>query len=37
MTRGQNNEYQKTDQLNAKEGKPNCHERIGLRVGHVDQ
>jgi hypothetical protein len=34
---GYNNVCQKTDQLNAKEGKPNRHERIGLHMGHMDQ
>jgi hypothetical protein len=37
MTRGYGNQYQKTDQLNAKEGEPNCHETIGLYMGDVDQ
>jgi hypothetical protein len=37
MTRGYGNQHQKTDQLNAKKGKPDCHERIGLHMGHVDQ
>jgi hypothetical protein len=37
MTRGHDDERQKADQLHAKEGKPNSHERIGLHMGHMDQ
>jgi uncharacterized protein (TIGR03118 family) len=34
---GDDDERQKADQLNAKEGKPHCDERIGLHMGHMDQ
>jgi hypothetical protein len=37
MTSGYSNEREKTDQLNAKEGKPNRHERIGLHMEYVNQ
>jgi hypothetical protein len=37
VTSGYHNECEKTDQLHAKEGKSNRHERIGLHMGHVNQ
>jgi hypothetical protein len=37
MTGGHDNERQKTNQLDAEEGKPDSHARIGLHMGHVDQ
>jgi len=37
VTRHYNDERQKTGQLNAKEGKSNGHESIGLHMGHMDQ
>jgi hypothetical protein len=37
ITSGDNNEREKTDQLDAKEGKPNRHESTGLHMGYVNQ
>jgi hypothetical protein len=37
VTSGYHNECEKTDQLHAKEGKSNRHERIGLHMGYVNQ
>jgi len=37
MTHRHDNECQKTGQLNAKEGKSNGHEGIGLHMGYMDQ
>ncbi|MNG09194.1 hypothetical protein D3C84_926030 [compost metagenome] len=37
VTRGYHNERKETDQLNAKEGKPNRHEPVCLHMRYVNQ
>lgn len=37
MTRSDDNEREKAEQLNAEEGKPHGHERISLHMGYVHQ